>query len=75
MNKCILYISKKGRNIVYLCQVDNKEEAGPRERVVELVIVLPMPALDHLQYLLILTRFMMIIHIWVSLCRAGKMAV
>ena len=55
---CIL---KKGRNIVYLCQVDNKEEPGARERVVELVIVLPMPALDHLEYLLLLTRCMLTI--------------
>ena len=51
---CIL---KKGRNIVYLCQVDNKEEPGACERVVELVIVLPMSALDHLEYLLLLVIF------------------
>ena len=55
---CIL---KKGRNIVYLCQVDNKEEPGACERVVELVIVLPMTALDHLEYLLLLARFVIII--------------
>ena len=41
----------------YLCQVDNKEEPGARERVVELVIVLPMSALDHLEYLLLLYYF------------------
>ena len=62
-----MYIAyfKKGRTVVYLCQVDNKEEPGARERVVELVIVLPMPALDHLEYLLLITRFMIttIIHI------------
>ena len=37
------------RHVAALRQVDDQEEAGARERVVELVEVLPMPALDHLQ--------------------------
>ena len=59
------FFFKKGSNIVYLCQVDDKEKPGASERVVELVIVLPMTALDHLEYFLLLTRFMItiIIHI------------
>ena len=63
MNKNCIF--EKGRNIVYLGQVDNKEKPGAGERVVELVIVLPMSALDHLEYLLLITRFMItiIIHI------------
>ena len=55
MNKNCIF--EKGRNIVYLCQVDNKEKPGARERVVKLVIVLPMSALDHLEYLLLLYYF------------------
>ena len=52
----IFFFKNKGRDIIYLRQVDNKEEPGARERVVKLVIVLPMPALDHLEYLLIDTN-------------------
>ena len=36
-------------HVAALRQVDDQEEAGARERVVELVAVLPMSTLDHLQ--------------------------
>ena len=36
-------------HVAALRQVDDQEEAGARERVVELVEVLPMSTLDHLR--------------------------